>query len=642
MGQPCDQNAVCAVWLDMPPPSIRQFGWNVELDGAPLWQRCLIKLRQITPAPLVVIGPLGGSSTVAEFCVSKGIEYIESPSTGYLPSIIHVHRSRPSRLLVLVHPLVGVGLVPDEIIQDTLSAHKSHQAHMTSVSELPIPLAVNALGTDILEVIAQLPLEIVQNQDVRTVVDLICRSSDSSSNGLIVHRIPFGRYVKGQSVPAYIPWTCDRDARRIAQALQDAHQQQKPIDALVRLRRLIVRDLEESHRVIRRAPPRCSSEACTILFASNPSAYSGAEECLINTMLALKKTSDTRLHCLIAQEGTFADRAREAGATVYCPQRDFYDMRIDTFLWMWNLLSDVRPDIVHCNAVVGLPLIAAVKAHGIPLVQWARKWDLTTMLDHLTSADMITAVSEFIAEQIGQLMVRGSKVRVLYDCVDTERFDPSKKSPQDVRAKFGIAAGEFVVLCIARFVAYKRHDVLIHAMSKVARQHPKVRLLLIGERHGAVDNFEQVVRALDVAGVKNQTTILGFQADVLSFEAAADAVVLCSEREALGTVVLEAMALGKPVIVAASGGLPEMIEDGVSGLHCVPGDPESLASKLGYLIKHPEVGPAFGRKARARVKEQFSLQSHARRVLAFYDEIAPCVQSQQQHKSQIEGSPRVL
>jgi glycosyltransferase involved in cell wall biosynthesis len=122
-------------------------------------------------------------------------------------------------------------------------------------------------------------------------------------------------------------------------------------------------------------------------------------------------------------------------------------------------------------------------------------------------------------------------------------------------------------------------------------------------------------------GIESRVLVLGFQPDVFSLEKAADVVVLCSEREPLGTVVLESMALGRPIIVAASGGLPEMIQDGETGLHCRPGDSISLRDQLSKMLRDRELALQLGSNARLKALERFSLRPHGNALMALYAEI---------------------
>jgi glycosyltransferase involved in cell wall biosynthesis len=199
-------------------------------------------------------------------------------------------------------------------------------------------------------------------------------------------------------------------------------------------------------------------------------------------------------------------------------------------------------------------------------------------------------------------------------------FDlPTSGAPM-TRAQLGIADDAFLILCIARFAAYKRHDVLIEAVARASRECPQIRLLLIGEPSSPDPSYGACIEALGRTGLRAKTALLGFQADVLPFEATADAVVLCSQREPLGTVVLESMALGRPIVVAASGGL-RGVGAGRSGLHCIPGDPDSLCRQLVRLAKDPELATGLGKVARQQAVERFSLPAHANTLLSIYAEV---------------------
>lgn len=304
---------------------------------------------------------------------------------------------------------------------------------------------------------------------------------------------------------------------------------------------------------------------------------------------------------------------------MHCPNRDLGIPDLETILWTDGLVERIDPDLIHCNAFVGLPLLAVSRLRGIPLAQWLRLAEPGLLLDHLIAADLVTAVSHFVAREGAKHMLNAGKIHVIHDCVDTESFSPSAEPRRNVRAELGIESNQFIVLCIARFVPYKRHDVLIRAIALTAERYANVRLILVAERESGVqDSYEGVLTFIHQAGQKQRTTVLGFQEDVLSLELAADAVVLCSEGDPLGTVVLESLALGRTVIVSASGGLTEIVIDGVSGLHCVPGDPEHLASQICRLIESAELCRNLGKQARQRALEQFSMGAHSGRLVSMY------------------------
>jgi glycosyltransferase involved in cell wall biosynthesis len=94
--------------------------------------------------------------------------------------------------------------------------------------------------------------------------------------------------------------------------------------------------------------------------------------------------------------------------------------------------------------------------------------------------------------------------------------------------------------------------------------------------------------------------------------------VFPSHLEGLGTAMLDAMALGKPVVATRTGGIPEVVQDGITGLLVPPRDPQALADALRYLLHHPERRQAFGRAGRQRVEQYFMVEHMAVHTLQAY------------------------
>lgn len=608
-----------AVWLQLPPPSVRKCGWTQPFRGRMLWEYCIDRLQRQLAMPLTVVGP-PGSDELAEACGKLGWRYVAGNSAKQVPSLMDFGMRSGVSSLTVLHGLVGLDLIPPSLVRRLGCAHNDARPDATVLVGLPAPMFVAVLGRAFLELVSAVPLRIVQRDDLGAIVDIIEQSvgCDRDRGGVAVVRVPFTALcnLSAESVPAYIPWTYEGDLQRIDEEIGNAPLGDS-ISVLPRLRERIVKDLEIAHR---RRRPAHRRPLRRVLYVSNPSAYSGAEESLVTTIASLQG-SGLDIHCLIGQEGLFADRARAAGATVHTPNRDCGSVRVDTFLMADDLISQIAPDVIHSNGAIGLPVIATSRLRGIPFVQWARVADLSGVFDHLVSADIITAVSSFVAREVASQMILPEKIRVLHDAIDVERYSPDLAPRRDLRAELGIRPGEFVILNIARYVPYKRHDILIRAVASASERHPELRLLLAGDPEVGEETYHETKSLIERLGLKKRTTFLGFQEDIHSVEAAADAFVLCSEREALGTAVLENMAMGKPIVVAASGGLVEMVEDEITGLHCRPGDAESLAGQICRLVDDRELGHSLGRRARRRAVERFSMREHARQLLALYAEL---------------------
>jgi glycosyltransferase involved in cell wall biosynthesis len=619
-------NVAVLVWVELPPGSLRNCGWSQPFKGTELWRYCVAQLGRDSPAPVIVAGP-PGSIALQEECKGLNVSFIRGASQKQALCWSEVAARYGASSLVVVHGLLGAGLTPATLVGGLIRAYADSNNDVTIVADLPPPLYAAAFGPRVLEMLHVLPRQLLLRDEVSLIVDTLesAIGNDTSHGGIQVQRLPFASFFDTAlaGLPSFIPWTYNGDVTRIERALGESAPN-GPAAALARLRELLIDSLDVAHRP---RPParRRATGVSRVLFASNPSAYSGAEQSLANTIRSLQG-SGVEIHCLIGHEGVFADRVRSAGAVVHCPNRDCAALRVDTMLMVDELVEWLAPDLIHSNGAVGFPLLAVSRLRGIPLVEWVRIAELGGVIDHLLCADMLTAVSNFIAQIAVRQMVRAGKVRVLYDCIDTDRFSPLARPATGFRAKHGISAEDFILLCIARFVPYKRHDILIRATAMAAGRHPNLRLVLVGDPQLDAHTYQQTLEGLRLSGLLPRTTLLGFQHDVLDIEAASDAVVLCSEREPLGTVVLESMALAKPVIVAASGGLVEMVEDEVSGLHCPPNDAGSLSRQICRLIESPGLRETLGTLARRRAVERFSMREHARRLLMLYQELSESCQ----------------
>jgi glycosyltransferase involved in cell wall biosynthesis len=190
--------------------------------------------------------------------------------------------------------------------------------------------------------------------------------------------------------------------------------------------------------------------------------------------------------------------------------------------------------------------------------------------------------------------------------VDTDRFSPSTDD-SDLRGRLGLESRNVVAVCIGRLDRLKGHDTLVDAFARVAAARPHVHLLLVGE--GAERNAIEARAA--ASGIGDRVHWAGSVADVRPYLRAADLFVLASDAEGTPGAVLEAMAMGLPVVATCIGGTPEAVADGETGLLVAPRDSAALAAAMLRLIDDPESARRMGERGRARAVERYSM----RRVL---------------------------
>jgi glycosyltransferase involved in cell wall biosynthesis len=187
--------------------------------------------------------------------------------------------------------------------------------------------------------------------------------------------------------------------------------------------------------------------------------------------------------------------------------------------------------------------------------------------------------------------------------------------PQEVaRKSLEIPREARLIVAVGRLVPIKGYDVLLRAMPEVLAALPESRLVIAGDG----DLKDALQREAEALGLSRAVSFLGARSDVPTIIQAADLMVLPSLNEGMGRVLVEAMALGKPIVASHVGGVPHVVVDGETGLLVPPSDPPALARAIVALLGDPERSRAMGEAGRRRAMEEFSLAVMEERILALY------------------------
>ena len=258
---------------------------------------------------------------------------------------------------------------------------------------------------------------------------------------------------------------------------------------------------------------------------------------------------------------------------------------------------------------LSLPWVVSVRQHLEP--RRVRQY-------HLNRAPYILTLTEAAREVLLANGVPAARVRTIHSGVDPEEYSPAT-SGATIRAQLGIPFEAPAIGCVANVLKIKGHDILIEAFSKVVKMDPRAHCLIVG-KHDSPYGAE--VRALaDRLGLAERTHFLGFQEDVRPFLAAMDVVVLASWSEGLPIALIEAMAMAKPVVATCVGGIPEVVEDGKTGVLVPPGDVNALAEALQTLLSDPVSRQQMGQAGRQRVVERFGLAQSVAAIHQVYKEL---------------------
>jgi glycosyltransferase involved in cell wall biosynthesis len=300
-------------------------------------------------------------------------------------------------------------------------------------------------------------------------------------------------------------------------------------------------------------------------------------------------------------------------------------------------------DLVHARsrAPAWSALMAARRTHVPFVTTYHGAYGETNALKRLYNGvmargDVVIANSAYTAELIAQRYATPrERMVVIHRGIDPGRFDRSLVDAgkvADLRARWGVAVGERIILQMARLTAWKGQGVLIEAAAslKAAGRLERAIIVLAGDAQGRDAYAAGLRQQAAQAGLEHCVRLVGHVEDVpTAFLAAHVTVVASTEPEAFGRAAIEAGAMGCPVIATAIGAPPETVlaepsaaKSAITGWLVPPGDPTALADGLAQaLTLAPADRAAMGDRARAHVRAQFTVAAMQRSTLAVYDRL---------------------
>ena len=298
-----------------------------------------------------------------------------------------------------------------------------------------------------------------------------------------------------------------------------------------------------------------------------------------------------------------------------------------------TLLADIRPEVIHnhmyraelvgTRAAIALGEAGRLRPYVVGTVHSSRirspedravLRDLTPRMDHLI------AVSRAMEHKIAEERPSDVPVSLIYNGVDLVRYDHTDPCCT-LREEYHMPAEAQIAGVVARLEHEKGHPTLLDAWPRVLRRVPNAWLLVVGEG----SRREELEAQAAALGIAERVVFTGRRDDVPAVTAALDVAVLPSYREAQGLTILEAMALSRPVIASAVGGIPEMIEDGRTGLLVPPHDADALAAAIIRVLTDHPFADMLARGGHDMVHERFCVELMVYAVEEIYDEGARAV-----------------
>lgn len=242
----------------------------------------------------------------------------------------------------------------------------------------------------------------------------------------------------------------------------------------------------------------------------------------------------------------------------------------------------------------------------------------------MSRASRVTALSDFILEQMRSRVPKQVPMSLCPPGVDVKRFHPDV-SREDARRRHGLSDRP-VIVCVSRLVPRKGQDVLIRSMGRIRRHCPEAALLIVGDGPYRA-RLESIARDAPSGSV----VFAGAVPDeaLPEYHAAADVFAMpCRSRwgglevEGFGIVFMEAAATGRAVVAGDSGGSAEAVLDGTTGIVVDGRDHDAVARAIGMCLADPEMAGALGKAGRARAEESFAWPEIASKVGGYLKEAA--------------------
>ena len=322
-------------------------------------------------------------------------------------------------------------------------------------------------------------------------------------------------------------------------------------------------------------------------------------------------------------------------------------------LIVWRLGRFIRRrdvQIIHCQLSKDIAtLVPAMKLSGrpVPVLLSKRVGSYLNKKDvfhRFTYAHIskVLAISDVIHKNVlDTTPMTPDRVLTLHDSIDTDLFSPHCVDRFTVRRELGFEDNITVVGFVGRFSPGKGHEEFLEAASILSKERPHVRFLVVGEASHGEERYEQKIRALSHGlGLDRRVTFTGYREDIPEVMASFDIFAFPSHAESFGVVLIEAMAMERPVVSTNCDGVLDIVVDGETGIYVHPRNAPELAAALLRLIDNPGLGERMGKSGRRRVEELFNQRKQMRRLEEIYcDLLGERVSSHLPHVQQQEDRP---
>lgn len=354
-----------------------------------------------------------------------------------------------------------------------------------------------------------------------------------------------------------------------------------------------------------------------IMLAINSLIIGGAEQQFLELVKGLDKNRFKPIVVTIYSGGPLEPEVKNIpGIEFICLNRkskyDFSILLKILFLLRKKHIDIIQPFLTPSTFFTLLPAMIG----GIPVKIITERGNMRNnsgrgYRTYLRIEDLLTRFADWIIpnSESGRkyLIKRGlnpARIKVIYNGINTQRLIPDPAKVTQIRESLKLSKSGVVIGISASLIPLKDHVTFLKAAQTISKIMPQTKFVILGD--GPLrSNLEKMVREL---GIDSSVIFMGNQVEVSPYLAAFDIACLCSaEPEGCSNAILEAMALGKPVVATDAGGNRELVEDGKTGFLVPVKNPQALADAIVSCIKQPELTRQMGQRAREIILTRFSL-----------------------------------
>lgn len=353
----------------------------------------------------------------------------------------------------------------------------------------------------------------------------------------------------------------------------------------------------------------------------------GGAEVLLRDLTHVLLSSEHRVSVCYNTDGPIAKEIEAMGVPITRLPRFG---RVDLFL-LWRIFRKIRqlkPDLVHTHLfksdfhgllaarLAGTPVVIST-LHNCP--NWAKNPILGNIYGaNARLADRIIAVSDEVRDYaIHYSHIDPNKITTIANGIPLARFEHNRSAGALIRQEFNVPSGSPVIGIIARLTEQKDHDNFLHAAQIILQAVPETYFLIVGD-----GPLGESLKALAVTlGIRNSIIFCGTRQDIPSMMSAIDILVFSSRWEGLPVALLEGMASSLPVVATKVGGIPGVIQNGITGFLVPPADPDALAYYCNVLIKDATLRERLGKAGCAHVQANYSMDSMTNKIISLYQSL---------------------